>query len=196
MQPLCSSSVWGSYGEVYAFRYGFDGACDAPRSCVGSKQQVIGIGSFISLFIARESTLVFDLPSQPSSSPFSGWSSSDLPLKITLTSRGPFRLHVSIQIVQESLGSVLSSNVHVTSRPTPARLVILWLCFLRAACPAYERGKTMPVNHNEDKGFEPAAGSDGQKSTFGTGIKRHYKRFWWVHITILIIVVLVVTLPL
>lgn len=35
----------------------------------------------------------------------------------------------------------------------------------------------------------------GKKPSFGQKLKRHYKRFWWVHLIILVIVVLIVTLP-
>ena len=36
----------------------------------------------------------------------------------------------------------------------------------------------------------------GQKRTFGQKVKQHYRKWWWVHVIITIILVLVITLPL
>lgn len=44
------------------------------------------------------------------------------------------------------------------------------------------------VEHEGDKTY-------GKKPTFGQKLKRHCTRFWWVHLIVLIICVLVVTLP-
>ena len=56
----------------------------------------------------------------------------------------------------------------------------------------------------EDDKFSPhvenatSGGENGhpQKVSFLTKQKNHYKRFWWLHLLILVIIVLVVTLPL
>lgn len=34
------------------------------------------------------------------------------------------------------------------------------------------------------------------KASFGTRMKHHFKRFWWLHLIVFIIVVLVIALPL
>lgn len=50
---------------------------------------------------------------------------------------------------------------------------------------------------SEEKGdtaqYEVA--NSAPRRTFGQKIGHHFKRFWWVHLIILIVVVLVVTLP-
>ena len=53
----------------------------------------------------------------------------------------------------------------------------------------------MTSDKEDAKVVEHEGGAYGKKPGFGQKLKRHYKRFWWVHLIILIIVVLVVTLP-
>lgn len=51
--------------------------------------------------------------------------------------------------------------------------------------------------HDKDVKVIEDEGSNtySKKPTFGQKLKRHCARFWWVHVIIFIIVVLVVVLP-
>lgn len=55
---------------------------------------------------------------------------------------------------------------------------------------ANEVGKETEATFVEREGVE-----SGTKPTFGQKFKRHCARFWWLHVIIFIIIVLVITLP-
>ena len=44
-------------------------------------------------------------------------------------------------------------------------------------------------SHYEGKGGSP------ERLTFGQKVKRHYRKYWWLHLIIFIVVTLVITLP-
>lgn len=49
-------------------------------------------------------------------------------------------------------------------------------------------------SHNVASNGEPASGVKG-KQTFGTKVKRHCTRFWWIWLIVFIILVLIIVLP-
>lgn len=59
-----------------------------------------------------------------------------------------------------------------------------------------DHSKEMGAQHAEE-GFVPSPGEYKQnKPTFGQKVKRHYKKYWWVHVIATIVITLVITLPL